>query len=159
EQIEPAPPADDPEFLRRVYLDLAGRIPNVTEARAFLADKDSEKRRKLIDHLLDGPAYVNHFTNVWRAWLLPENTNNFFGNQFRPGMEAWLRERLRTNAAYDAMVRELLAGSPIMATMGEGRPSFSGSDQGPAVFYQANENKPENMAGVTSRLFLGVKLE
>src|SRR5262245_15743798 len=64
-KVEPAPLADDAEFLRRVYLDLAGRIPSVAETRAFLADKRSDKRARLVEQLLSGSRYVAHFTNVW----------------------------------------------------------------------------------------------
>src|SRR5262249_13670377 len=52
--VTPAARSDDAEFLRRVYLDLAGRIPSVTEARQFLADKDADSRRRLIDRLVNG---------------------------------------------------------------------------------------------------------
>ncbi len=70
-------PSDDAEFLRRVYLDLAGRIPSVAEARMFLDDKRPNKRARLVDELLASPRYAAHFTNVWRALLLPEAGNNF----------------------------------------------------------------------------------
>src|SRR5262245_55380890 len=70
--VTPAAPADDAEFLRRVYLDLAGRTPGVTEARRFLDDARPDKRAKLIESLLESPTYANHFTNVWRALLMPE---------------------------------------------------------------------------------------
>src|SRR5262249_23031914 len=62
----PAPLADAAEFLRRVYLDLVGRIPSAGEARRFLDDKATDKRQRLVDALLDSPAYVNHWVNVWR---------------------------------------------------------------------------------------------
>src|SRR6478672_7176935 len=52
ENIPAAPAADDAEFLRRVYLDLAGTVPSADEVRAFLADPDPKKREKLIDKLL-----------------------------------------------------------------------------------------------------------
>jgi len=78
--VKPAPRANDAEFFRRVHLDLAGRIPSVTEARDFLDDDRPDKRRLWVDRILradpDDPsykeAYVNHFTNVWRAWLLAQ---------------------------------------------------------------------------------------
>src|SRR5437588_67282 len=53
--VQPAPLADDAEFLRRVYLELAGKIPPVADARAFLADPSPDKRRRLVERLLDGP--------------------------------------------------------------------------------------------------------
>jgi hypothetical protein len=155
----PAPLADDAEFLRRVYLDLAGRIPHVSEARAFLADKAPDKRRRLVDRLLDGPQYVNHFSHIWRTLLLP-NTNpeiQFFGNP----MENWVRARLLENVPYDRMVRDLLT-TPLGGANGRGAMLARGADGGDptgVVFYQANEIKPENVAAATSRLFLGVKLE
>src|SRR5262245_49970102 len=62
--VQPAPVADDAEFLRRVYLDLAGRIPSAAEARAFLEDRGPDKRAKLVEQLLTGPRYIVHFTNV-----------------------------------------------------------------------------------------------
>ncbi len=57
--ITPAAPADDAEFLRRVSLDIAGKIPTVAEARAFLDDPAPDKRPKAVERLLAGPAYVD----------------------------------------------------------------------------------------------------
>src|SRR5262245_8986371 len=88
--VEPAPRADDPEFLRRVYLDLAGRIPSVTEARTFLDDKSPDKRAKLIDKLLDSPRYAAHYTNFWRNLLLPETNTNFQVQFAAPQFENWI---------------------------------------------------------------------
>ncbi len=150
--VTATPLADDAEFLRRVFLDLGGRIPRVQEVREFLDDASSDKRRKVVDKLLESPYYVNHFTNVWRALMLPQ-TNNALGPPLAPQLEAWLKKRVRENAPYDRLVREVLTVSVRrQAMMSAGEPS-------PAVFYQANENKPENLASATSRLFLGVKLE
>src|ERR1041384_4024563 len=65
-----AAPASEAEFLRRVYLDLAGRIPKVADARAFHDSKIGDKRAKLIEELLDGPQYVDHFSNTWRSVMI-----------------------------------------------------------------------------------------
>src|SRR5262249_39217470 len=64
-KVEPAPLAEDAEFLRRVYLDLAGRIPSVAEARAFLQDRRPDKRTRLVDPLPGSPRYTAHFTDTW----------------------------------------------------------------------------------------------
>src|SRR5207244_67694 len=105
--VQPAAPADDAQFLRRIYLDLAGRIPSVAEARAFLSDSRSDKRQRLVDRLLDSPAYVNHSTNVWRALLVPDRSSDGFFSQSET--ETWLRKQFTANVGYDKMVWELLA--------------------------------------------------
>jgi hypothetical protein len=154
--VRPAEPADDAEFLRRVSLDLAGKIPRAWDVRAFLDDPAPDKRRRLVDRLLDGPAYVNHFTNVWRAVLLPES-NNPQVRLLLPSFESWLRERVRANAPYDRVVRELLTLPIASGDRPNGLPGAG--ELTPVAFYQAGELKAENLAGSTSRIFLGVKLE
>src|SRR5439155_18640326 len=87
--VKPAAAADDAEFFRRVHLDLAGRIPSVTEVRDFLDDDRPDKRRLWVDRILQaGPddlsyrdAYVNHFANVWRAWLLGQANQQALNQQ------------------------------------------------------------------------------
>jgi hypothetical protein len=151
--VKPAPLADDSEFVRRVYLDLTGRIPHVSEVRAFLDDPASNKRRRLVEELLKGPHYVNHFTHVWRDLLLPQNNNQQV--QFLAAeMENWLRPQLRDNKPYDGMVRELLTGSASSRGIAMQR-----IQTGSTTFFRANEGKPENIAAAASRLFLGIKLE
>ncbi|MGH7169231.1 MAG: DUF1549 and DUF1553 domain-containing protein [Gemmataceae bacterium] len=156
-KVQPAPPASDAEFVRRVHLDLAGRIPAVAEVRAFLDDKRPDKRRRLSAQLLEGPRYVTHFTNVWRALLLPESGNNLQASFLAPGFETWLRAKLQQNMPYDAMVRELLT----VPMNGRGQNPFGQSNGAPSpiAFYLAKDVKPENLAAAASRLFLGVKIE
>jgi hypothetical protein len=157
--VEPAPRADDSEFLRRIYLDLAGRVPSVAEACRFLADKRADKRQRVIGDLLDGPRYPTHFGRVWRSLWLPEAAVGIQGLLLKPGFEGWLRKHLAANTPYDKVVRELLT-TPVSG----GRPqqaieeSLTGKPT-PVGFYLAKEAKPENLAAGTSRLFLGVKLE
>jgi hypothetical protein len=155
-RVQPAPIADDSEFVRRVYLDLAGRIPSVQEARTFIEDKKANKRSRLIEQLLSSPRYVAHFTNIWRALLIPEAGNNFQVKLQQGGFEGWLKRRLARNAGYDQMVRELLTAkinqsNPQLAILGGG-PS-------PVPFYLAKEFKPENISSGAARVFLGVSVE
>src|SRR6266540_6645270 len=159
-KVVPAARANDAEFLRRVYLDLVGRIPDVSEIHAFLRDTSPNKRQKLIEKLLDNHGYVNNFTNIWRDMMIPQTNNQFF-QAFGPQMEAWLRKKLQDNTSYDQMVRALLTADPIGGrgmVRGTGRP-VDQADLSVVAFYQANELKAENLAAATSRLFLGVKLE
>jgi hypothetical protein len=148
--VAPAPLSDDAEFLRRVYLDLAGCIPSIIDVRDFLDDTRPNKRRLWVDLILDGKkpsrkpdAFPQHFANVYRTWIL-SRVNSEQGGALAPTLETWLRDRFKTNTPYDRLERELLAASP--------------SDNN-RVFFQINENKPENLAASASRLFLGIKLE
>ena len=67
--VKPAKPASDEEFLRRVYIDLVGRIPNVQEATAFLSMRESDKRGKLIEYLLEHPDFGKNFATQWTMLL------------------------------------------------------------------------------------------
>jgi hypothetical protein len=159
-QAKAAPLANDAEFLRRVYLDVAGRIPSVAEARAFLNDPAPDKRQRLVELLLDGPAYVNHFASVWRGLLLPEAAANFQLQYYlAPTFEAWVRKQFANNTPYDKMVRELLT-APVGSEQGRFfDPYGQQGEPMPTAFFLAKESKPENLAASTARLFLGVRLE
>jgi hypothetical protein len=157
--VKPAVPADDAEFLRRVYLDLVGRIPSVTEARKFLDDKSADKRRRLVDRLLDSPRHAAHFANLWRVWWLPETTSNpevqYLGRDF----ETWLSAKLKKNTAYDKMVQEIFALPVNEGTLDYAYYDVNPLMVSPAAFYQAKANKPEEMAAGVGRAFLGLKLD
>lgn len=155
--IVPAPPADDAEFLRRAWLDLCGRIPPVWVVREFLADESPDKRRRVIDELLEGPLYVTHFTDVWRNILLPEVTTDPQLRFLVPSFDAWLRQKLAANTPYDRMAAELLTTS--LAGVQADNPFPRNSEVSPVGYYQAKQIKPENLAASTSRIFLGVRLE
>jgi hypothetical protein len=142
-RVVPAPPADDAELVRRLHLDLTGRIPDILAARDFVENPDKDKRAKLIDRLLADDRHALHLANVWRAWLLPES-----GRRADPAatttFETWLRLQVKGNARWSEVVTGLLTGGP---------------EESAGLFTQANENAPEKLAAASSRLFLGVKLE
>jgi hypothetical protein len=159
--VRPAPLADDAEYLRRVSLDLIGRIPSAAEARAFLTDRAPAKRTRLVRELLRNPAHVEHFVNVWRDLLLPEAATNAEVQAQVNGFNDWLRRQIAGNVGYDRMVRELLtvpfAGERVRPRT-PARPRDAGGST-PLAFYLAKDVKPENLAGSTAGLFLGVKIE
>ncbi len=159
QRISPAENATDGEFLRRVYLDLAGRIPSVTESRTFLADKSNDKRQRLVAQLLQRPTYSKNMTTVWRHLLLPEADTNFQFSFVALGFENWLRQQFAKNAGYDQMVRELLttqieqqANNRLFDINSYGQPTA-------IAYYFAKEAKPENLASSSARVFLGIRLE
>jgi hypothetical protein len=143
--IRTAAPASDVEFMRRVFLDLTGRIPSVNEVHEFLDDKSPERREKLVDRLLAHHDHATHLAAVWRTMLLPEGMMvTRAGEQAK--FEEWLTERFAANKPYDQLVRDLLQI--------EGRVTEPG-----LLFYSALRLNPEELAGKTSRAFLGVRME
>jgi hypothetical protein len=142
-----APRAEDAEFFRRLNLDLAGKIPNLLDIRDFLDDDRSDKRWIWAEQLIESEHFVKHFANVLRHQMISGSTNQQT-QFFQSGFEAWLRQRLEKNTGYDRIVYELLTA-----------PAVFNQGTSPSAFYIANENKAENLAGTTARVFLGVKLE
>ncbi len=155
-KIRPAPLADDGEFLRRVSFDLIGKIPTAAEARDFLDDPGGDKRRALVERLLDSPAYTTHATSAWRKLLLPEADTDDQARQFAVTFEAWLRKKVIEEAGYDRIVREILTAKVGGQSAQSGMGMF---DPSPAVYYAAKGSKPENVASGVARVFLGIRLE
>src|SRR5262249_10303578 len=71
--LRPSPTCGDATFVRRVTVDLCGRLPTPAEARAFLEDAAPDKRPKLIDRLLDSPDYPAYFALKWGSILRNSN--------------------------------------------------------------------------------------
>ena len=94
--------SSDGEFLRRVYLDLAGRPPSVGEAKAFLTDKAADKREKLIDKLLASDDHVRRMTQAFHVMLMERLGDH-------PEWQKFLRESFAANKPWDEMTREMLS--------------------------------------------------
>lgn len=95
------PQADDAEFVRRVYLDLVGRIPSISEARAFLADTTADKRTKLIDSLLASPEYPRRMQELFNVVLMERRGEN-------PAWDAFLKASFEANKPWDQLVKEII---------------------------------------------------
>lgn len=147
-EVTPAPVALDATFLRRAYLDLAGKVPTLAEARDFIDDPDPAKRAKLVRRLLASDDYARHTATVWGRQLFPPNANNGFGPVPDPAGVEWLRKQVKEGAGQDTIVRALLAPP---------RPN-DGNDPA-ARFVAANQGRPETVASAAGRLFLGVRVE
>src|SRR5207302_10313244 len=104
--LAPSALCTDAEFIRRASLDVAGVLPTPDEARAFDADASSDKRAKLVDRLLQTPAYADYWATKWGDLLRP--------NTLRVGVkpvylfDQWLRQSFRQNKPYDRFVREII---------------------------------------------------
>ena len=134
----------DHEFVRRAYLELAGRIPTIDEARTFCDATGRKKRGQLIDDLLESPGYVSHFYNYWADILrLKERpSRDIF---FEPYM-AWVKESLADNMPYDKWVYTLLTANGRVA-------------ENPATGFQLRDaGMPLSYVDNTVRVFLGTQI-
>ena len=113
--IPPAGPCDDQTFIRRVTLDIAGRLPTVEEVNAFLADAAPAKRDHLIDRLLDSDDYANFFARKWSSILRNRRTDGSLSFS-TIAFHGWIRESIRENKRYDQFVRELVTASGSVAS-------------------------------------------
>ncbi len=143
-KIQPSPPCDDAEFVRRVTLDLCGLPPTADEVRAFLADqRDARtKRDGLIDKLIGNEEYVEHWTNKW-ADLLQVN-RKYLGPEGSVAFRKWIRDAVAENTRYDQWARSILAAS------GSNR-------ENPAASYYKILRQPAETMENTTHLFLGVR--
>lgn len=141
------PPASDEVFVRRIYLDLAGRIPTVRETQEFLAASDTDKRNALITKLLSGEGYVQRFYQVWADTLRLQSKARLIGRVTGAAYEDYLKESLRTNKPYDKLVRELITA--------KGR----AWENGAIGFYMRDNGMPLDHAALTARVFLGTRIE
>ena len=143
-QTPPSELCNDETFLRRIHLDLTGLPPSVRQVRAFLLDgRDSRtKRDELIERLLGGVEFIDHWTNKWSD-LLQVNAK-FLGREGASRLREWVRGSVASNRPYDRFVSE------IISARGSTR------DNPPASYYKILR-KPDQVMENTTQLFLGVR--
>jgi hypothetical protein len=167
---KPGDVVDDATFLRRVYLDLQGRIPTVAQLRDFMAEESSFKRQDYVDRLLTSEKRpeqfskrsADHLARVWRRMMVPAASP---GVGVGPQLDPWLAKQFSANTPYDQVARKLLLVSPAQNGRGLGfggavpaEPTTPDPDAAAGVFQQAVGQSPENLAAAYVRVFLGVRL-
>lgn len=142
----PAAKCTDEEFVRRAYLDVVGVIPTALAVKAFLADRSSDKRAKLIDQLLTDERYGQHWATIWGD-LLREHSNGDQAEGTYPGSyRAWLKNALNDNMPYDKFVGALITS--------EGR-----ADQTGAVnFYLRDVGDRVETTNTVASAFMGTRM-
>ncbi len=125
----------------------------------FLDDTTLDKRGRLVEALLQSPAYLTHATETYRAMLLPEAETNDQVRGLTPTFDAWLRKKVAEEVGYDQIVREVLTARLGAQGRRGGNPNDVTADPSPLAYYVAKDAKPENLAAGAARTFLGVRLE
>ncbi|MBG87068.1 MAG: S-layer protein [Verrucomicrobiales bacterium] len=148
--MPPSELSDDETFIRRVSIDVAGRLPNKSEVEKFLASKDPKKREKWVDSLLASTDYADYFANYWGALL--RNQRTVVGGRTEPYMRgtyafhSWIRESLHRNKPYDVFVREIVAASGDIG------------HNPPVAWYRQVKTSNQQLED-TAQLFLGTRLQ
>ena len=150
-KVPASPLADDAEFLRRVYLDITGRISTYEQTTTFLASKDPARRAKLIDELLARPEYGLHFATIWRDLIVDRSAEmSRVRQQFSWEFITWLAEGFNKGRGWNELVSDMLTAE------GEAK-------KNPATTFVMSNlmndfPRPEDMVGSTSKLFMGIHL-
>lgn len=148
-KVPASPPADDGEFLRRVYLDMHGRIPSREVATAFLTSSESNKRQRLVESLLGDPVYGEYWARLWRDRVAVDVVKE---GHIKPAQSqafhVWLAEALNKGRPWNELVREMITAER----------------QAPAVAFirqsiEDGQPKTKRLAASTARRFLGVQLQ
>ncbi len=142
-KLKPSPAADDATWVRRVYLDMIGRLPTPDEACAFVADKTPEKHRALADRLMQRPEFVDYWAYKISDILLVN------GSKLRPAAVKayydWIRQRIADNTPWDEFATRLVTASG------------SSMENGASNFFAVHQD-PESMAENVSQAFLSLAI-
>lgn len=136
---------DDATFLRRVTLDIVGRLPTVREAEEYYAKPTEMRRAALVEYLLASPEYADYFANKWTTLLKNrrDDTSDITSNF---AFHSWVRDSLLENKPYDQWVRELLAATGTVV------------DNPPVAWYKRVKQPNEQVEDI-AQLFLGVRMQ
>jgi hypothetical protein len=151
--ILPSELCTDQEFLRRVYLDLCGILPQPEEVSTFLADSSADKRPRLIDQLLERPEFADFWTHKWLDLLRSNRlTIQIKGSH---AYRQWLRNHIAHNTPWSQVVRDLLtANGSTFANPSANYFRGTYNNRAPVVV-----REPTALAETTAQLFFGIRLQ
>ncbi|MCP4192853.1 MAG: DUF1553 domain-containing protein [Planctomycetaceae bacterium] len=143
--LPPSELCDDPTFLRRATITIAGRVPTLQEATEFAADSSADKRVRLVNRLLDSNDYAHNFATKWAA-ILRNKRGNDADKRATYAFYHWIRDRIIENQPYDEFVRDIVAAS--------GEVSIH-----PPVAWYREVRDQASLVEDTAQLFLGMRIQ
>ena len=145
-EVAPSERCTDAEFVRRVHLDLVGRIPKLEETKAFLAQTESSKRDDLIEQLVDSDEFAIHFAQCFDTLLMGRKEKKL-SQRKKHGWHDYLETVFRENRPWNSVAREILLARATPA-----------KERGHLWFLYERDNKHEEIAEAISRGFFGVDI-
>lgn len=146
--IKPVSLTSDRVFVRRVYLDLIGRIPDAQETSRFLQSSTSNKREQLIDMLLTSEEHAVHFSELWDAMLIGRTEIEPLRKRTTAGWMQYLQNAVRENRPWNELVQEMVLARPSS-------PEIKGS----AWYLYARNSKSQDIAESVAKDFFGVRID
>ena len=140
-----APRCGDAEFVRRLYLDLTGRIPTVEQLDRFLSDPGVDKRERLIDELLVSDAHSDYFASIFDTMLMGRRERKL-SDRSKHGWTAYLKRVFAENRPWNEVVKEILLARG------------AGDQRGHLWFLYERENKHQEIAEAVAKSFFGVDI-
>ena len=144
-RIQPSELCSDQVFLRRVTIDITGRLPSEDDYRSFIADKDPAKRAKLVDRLLGQKEFAEIWAMKW-AELLMIKSSNTVSYKSTYLYYNWLSERISRGVPLDQIVRDVLTAS-------------GGTFSNPATNFYQIETDTLKTAENVAQVFLGLRVQ
>lgn len=143
-QFPPSNICDDTTFVRRVYLDVIGILPTLSETQSFLVNKKADKRERLIDALLDRPEHAKFWALKWGDLL--RLSVKQIGESSVYKYHRWIESAFAANMPYDRFATELLTarGSTLVNP--------------PANFYRTAANRDDSVE-TSAQIFLGTRIQ
>ncbi len=145
--LKPNPEVNDETFVRRAYLDIAGRIPTIEEAENFHGSTYDRKREQLIADLLESDGAVSHGYNFWADVLRINTELGTNAAEAEAAYQLWLKKAIDENMPYDQFVREMVGARGTIW------------DNGAIGYYMRDRGMPLDNMSNTVRVFLGTRLE
>ena len=146
--VRPAMRCSDRSFVRRVYLDLAGRVPTPAEVDAFVQSTEPNRRSVLIDQLLKSEDYVQHFSDIFDALLMGRAAENKYSQRVNHRWREYLERLIRNNRPWNEVAKEILLARPD-----------DEQHRGAVWYLYERNNKHQQIAESIAPAFFGVRIE
>ncbi|GEM_PF-1249546 len=144
--LEPSHKINDAEFLRRLYIDVTGRIPNAAEVKQFLENKSKNKRAEKIDELLAADEYGGYMADVWMQILFSYDAKRRVQAPTYNLVRSEFAANFNSNRPYSEFVSKLISAQGFVTT-------------NPYALYMGRFETPEDAAGNVMKIFTGRQIQ
>ncbi|HEY6168141.1 MAG TPA: DUF1549 domain-containing protein [Verrucomicrobiae bacterium] len=147
-RIVPSELCDDATYLRRVYLDIIGRLPSANEVKKFVSDPSTGKREIVVDELLKRPEFTDIWVMKWAELLQVRSGDQVLTFSYKSALQyyEWLEKQIAQNVPVDQMVRSLVTAS-------------GGSFENPAANFYKIERETLKTSENVAQVFMGMRIQ